>query len=196
MNGLISLIPNNRKSDWGISIPFLYKGYSRHGHPRTVAFVYVEGTYRLCLCACQVCGSCATLITPQPQPRQDDCRPDRKWMEIMTGRPDACLPSVRADILTMPVWFQRSSAQQEKKKHGQISVLTAQTSLIAIIVQAAVWLNAEAIELIDNKVATPLERPLNGRCRRTSLLKLIINIYHLNGTEVYCGGLAGGFKMM
>lgn len=58
-------------------------------------------------------------------------------MEIMTGWPDACLPLVRADILTMPVWFQRSSAQQEKK-HRQIPVLTARNSLIAIIVQAAV----------------------------------------------------------
>lgn len=96
------------KSNWGISI------HSRHGRPCTVAFLYEEGTYRLCLYPCQVWGSCATLITRQPLPRRDDCRPNRKWMEIMTGRPDARLPSVRAHILTMPVGLQRLSAWQEK----------------------------------------------------------------------------------
>lgn len=196
MNGLISLIPNNRKSDWGISIPFLYKGYSQHGHPRTVAFIYVEGTYRLCLCACQICGSCATLITLQPQPRQDDCRPDRKWMEIMTGRPDACLPSVRADIVTTPVWFQRSSAQQGEKSMDRFLFWQLRIFWLQLLFRLQFDWMLRPLSCIDSKVASPLERPLNGRCRRTSLLKLIIKMYHLNRTEVYCGGLAGGFMMI
>lgn len=114
-------------------------------------------------------------------------------MEIMTGRPDACLPSVRAHILTMPGGLQPPSAWLEKTS---ISLLTARNSLIATIAQAAVLLNDEAVELIDGRVASFLDRSINGRCRRTSLLELIRNSYHFNRTKVYCGGLAGGFKTM
>lgn len=107
MGGSIGLVSNDVKSNWGIRIP-------QWSWTCTVAFVYEEGIYRLCLYPCQVCGSCATPITRQSLPRRDDCRPDRKWTEIMTGRPDACLPSVHAHILTMPVGLQHSSAGQTK----------------------------------------------------------------------------------
>lgn len=101
-------------------------------------------------------------------------------MEIMTGQPDTCLPSERAHILAMPVRLLRSSAWQEKKnKRRQISALTALNSLIAILLHAAGSRTAVAIELIDGKVAASLERPLNGRRRRTSMLELIINNDHL-----------------
>lgn len=60
----------------------------------------------------------------------------------------------------------------EKKR--QISVLTALNSLIAILVHATGSQTTEAIELIDGKVAASLEKPLNGRRRRTSVLELII----------------------
>lgn len=51
------------------------------------------GACRFSLSACQGCWSCTVLIMQQPELRQDDCRPDRKWREIMIGQPAVCLPS-------------------------------------------------------------------------------------------------------
>lgn len=161
MIGSIHFIPNDMESDWWIS-----KEYSQRGLRRTAAFIYEEGTYRLGLCVCQVLW--ILLIMRQPQLRQNDCRPDRKWMEIMTGQPDACLPSMRAHILAMPVRLLRSSAWQKKKKDR---FLLWQLSLIAILVHAAGSRTTEAAELIDGKVAASLDRPLAGDvCSRTSVL--------------------------
>lgn len=62
---------------------------------------------RFWLSACQGCWSCTVLIMQQPEQRQDDCRPDRKWREIMIGQPALCLRLLHAHIngTSRPVGF-------------------------------------------------------------------------------------------
>lgn len=89
----------------------------------------------------------------------------------------------RSVLISSPCQFgfcvHQSGRKKNKNKRRQISALTALNSLIAILLHAAGSRTAVAVELIDGKVAASLERPLNGRRRRTSVLELIINNDHL-----------------
>lgn len=175
----------------------LCKEYSWCGLRCTDAFVYEEGTYRLGLCVCQVLWilshanhAAASAETGWLQARQE--------MNGDNDRSAWCMSAIGA--CSYPRHASSASAfisvAGKKNKRRQISALTALNSLIAILLHAAGSRTAEAVELIDGKVAASLERPLNGRRRRTSVLELIINNDHLKWTQVCCGGRAGGFKTM